>query len=308
MKRFFYLQWLLLLPIGIMTMLFGIQRNSLGCTLWAVAGNSTMNGGTLIAKNRDGYPNQLQWLKLARPRNQLAYLGLYANNSGKSGVRAGVNECGLVIINAVASKMKLKKKPYTPHLIEKLLSRCTNIPDVLRHQGWFRGSRYLLLADTEKIALVEIGPNGLFTVKTTDNASLYHTNHYIEPGMRFLNPNHINQSSRTRLDVIKKYLASQKKFSFGDFIKISNSQENGSDNSLWRKGRTAASVGTLATWIVWQPAFGKPALYVRLAHPRQKVKEYYFDLNTVFNYRYFKSRNLVELASTNPNRDIDRYR
>lgn len=291
--------------IALAIMILGVQKSGFACTIWAAAGKSVLHQGTLIAKNRDWYPGQAQRLKFVKYHKKFSYIALFADDGAASSIKAGVNEHGLVIVNAAASQITLRKKPYARSLMGKLLSRCMNIPDALSHPDWFHGSRFLLLADSRKIALVEIGKGGVFKVKTIANGKLCHTNHYVEPELEFLNPNPNNRSSLSRLRLIKKGLAAQKKYSFMDFITMSGINSETPGPSLWRNGKTPVAVRTLATWIVWQPYGGKPTLFVRLTNPRQKEQEYYFDLNKAFGDRRLKAESIPQIygyaATSKPN-------
>lgn len=287
MKKFTFMQFTIT-GFAVAIILLSFQKPGHACTLWAAAGNSVVKGGTLIAKNRDWEPNHSQELKVVRFKNRFRFIGLYDQNSEDDDLKAGVNEYGLVIINAIALDIPLRHHSHTNDLMERILSHCKNIPDVLHHRNWFRGARFLLLADRKSIMTVEIGPNGMPIVKTTDSATFCHTNHYIEPGFKIFNSKLINESSLDRYNFIREYLQSKKIFSLKDFVRISRSKTNGPDNSLWRIGKNPGSTRTMASWIVWQPVSGRPVLFVRLANPHERVQEYFFDLNQLFwDNRFF---------------------
>lgn len=268
--------------------LLNFQIPGYACTLWAAAGNSVVNGGTLIAKNRDWEPNHPQELKMVRFKNRYRFIGLYDKYSEDTSLKAGVNEFGLTVVNAAAPEIYLQHRAITMELLERILSQCKTVSEVFRHRDWFRGPRFLLLADRKTQMVVEIGPSGIFAIQTAQSGTLYHTNHYIETGFRAYNSNPVNESSLVRFNFIRKYLQSQKRFTLNDFVNISRSKINGPDNSLWRAGKTPSSTRTLASWIVWQPVSGRSVLFLRLANPHQRIKEYYFDLNQLFwDHRFF---------------------
>ena len=73
------------------------------CTLWAAAGSRVKGGGVIIAKNRDMPPDHRQELRLVKPPGGFRYLGLVAVDRDDASVKAGVNEKGLVIVDAAAS-------------------------------------------------------------------------------------------------------------------------------------------------------------------------------------------------------------
>lgn len=274
---------ILICGLGLIS-LFYCQKVSNACTLWAAAGNSVAKAGTIIAKNRDWEPVNSQELRLVRLDKGFRFIGLYDKNSRESGLKAGVNEYGLVAVNAAAPNINLCHRTNTIDLMERILSDCKTIHEVFNHRDWFHGSRFLLLADRKTLMAVEIGPNSLFTTKTTDSGTFCHTNHFIEPDFKKYNSYPINESSLARLSFIQNYLRTQKKFNFNDFIKISRSDRNGPDNSLWRRGKNPDSPRTMATFIVYQPIRGRAVLFVRFANLHAKIKEYHLDLNSLFQY------------------------
>jgi isopenicillin-N N-acyltransferase-like protein len=267
------------------------HHNLCACTLWAATGTNVKGRGTLIAKNRDWLPRYKQITKLVTPDNGLRYFGLFEKGNEKSGIKMGINEKGLVVVSASAIIPSHYKdsQPHTKGLNRKLLTSCSTIDEALARKELFKGPRFLLLADKNQIALIEIGLNSKFSVKELKNGVLYHTNHFIEPQFYYLNPSAFNQkklrrfiSSHERLKQISKFMTSKAEFGFEDFITISYSHDGQINNSIWREGKTPQSSRTLSSWVVWQPEKGTPYLFIRLADPNDEIKEYHLKVEDIF--------------------------
>jgi hypothetical protein len=200
------------------------------------------------------------------------YFGLFADGNDDPGLKAGINEKGLVVVSATSSVPKRDRAamPRTMNLLGKLLSTSATVDEALHHGAWFLGPRYLLLADREKAASVEIARDGKYGVVVTDRSALVHTNHYVFPEWRDQNPERIGPSSLERYRRAGELLGQGQQFTLDDFIRISGDRSSGPDHSLWREGATAASTRTLATWIVYLPPDGNVQLYVKIANPGQK--------------------------------------
>ena len=74
------------------------------CTLFAANGSVVDDGGTLLVKNRDWEPNQHQVIKFVPAKDGYSYFGLYAEGT-PAGMKAGINEKGLVVISATAGSI-----------------------------------------------------------------------------------------------------------------------------------------------------------------------------------------------------------
>ncbi|HWU41176.1 MAG TPA: C45 family autoproteolytic acyltransferase/hydrolase, partial [Candidatus Acidoferrum sp.] len=190
------------------------------CTLFAAAGKKVKGGGVLIAKNRDWRPDNSQSLRLVSPKTGYRYFGLFAEGNDEPGLKAGINEKGLVVVSATASIPKAAREamPRTKNLLGKLLTCCTTVDEALQHREWFQGPRYLLLADRGKAASIEIGPAGKSQVAVTDRSVLYHTNHYVTPALQDQNPNRIGQSSLERYRRVEDLLRQASQLDLEDFI------------------------------------------------------------------------------------------
>jgi hypothetical protein len=255
------------------------------CTLWSAAGESVVGGGTLIAKNRDWMPNHHQRLELSSIRDPgYRYLGLVAYGNDSPGLKAGVNSKGFVVVSASPPSYLEKDKNLkrVPGICEKLLAGCKTVKEALSHHSWFGKPQFLMLADSEETAIMEIGLDGMFRIQSTKSGVLSCTNHYIHPDLVNLNRDKPGLSSGKRLKKIQWFLASKGTFDVDDFIQISTSTDAGPDNSLWRTGSKPTSTRTLATWIVYQVSTGEALLYSKMANPGKEIKEYRFKLEDVF--------------------------
>ena len=177
------------------------------CTLWAANGSIVKDGGSLIVKNRDWMPNQREVLKYVLPSSGYRYVGLSAN--GKyPGIKAGINEKGLVVVSATVGSIPSKERRAMPHaggILVKLLRECSSVDEALSKTNLFLGLEILMIADKQKIATIEIGPEGKYSVTVKENDSVYHTNHYIKDEMLDFNQN-IGESSQARFNRIGQLL------------------------------------------------------------------------------------------------------
>ncbi len=255
------------------------------CTLWAAAGDAA-GGGTILAKNRDWYPNHRQIVKQVHPDGGYAYMGIYAENKKVySGFKAGINEKGLSIVNASASSIpraERKKMGYTWKVMEHVLARCATVEDALSYLSAVQGPRFLLLADRKEIAQVEIGPYGLKRVERKKNGTLYHTNHYKEFPLTGFNELP-GESSHVRDGRIGEILREKTSWTMDDFIAVTSDQAAGADDSIFRTGSTKKSEKTIASWVVRIPLEGTPEIYVRLLNPKEPVREVRLAGDALFN-------------------------
>src|SRR4030042_4848480 len=130
------------------------------CTLWARLGERAKEGAVLVGKTRDMPPNHAQELRLERPAGGYRFLGLYAANGPRPGLKDGINENGLVIVNAAASCLSQAERnrfPGPEDLMEKLLATCADVEAVLQKRDWFSHPAFFLIADPTRVALIETG-------------------------------------------------------------------------------------------------------------------------------------------------------
>ena len=240
------------------------------CTLWGAAGNAVDGGGVLIAKNRDWAPDHRQQLNIVRPKEGHRSVVLAAVGGAEPGTKAGVNEKGLVIVTATVNQVptaERKRVDQTKGLMSHLLARCASVEDVLKQIELFRRPVFYLVGDRREIAVIEVAPDGSRSITRTDSGTLHHTNHYcaIDPPdlKRKAGTSSTNRSAR-----IAELLKNPNRFyTVDDFIRFSEDEAAGPDNSIWRTGSDPHKTRSLATWLVSIPASGSPRLYLKTADP-----------------------------------------
>ena len=256
------------------------------CTLWAAAGEYIQDGGVLIAKNHDKESNQPDEMRLIIPKNGFSYLGLFPVKEKKlHNIVAGINERGLVVINATASTVPHKERNTgTEDTHEKILTSFESVDTVLENQSIFAKSHptFYMIADKLKIAVIEIGPRGEIAVRVAGKGILFHTNHYIDE--KLLNAyKKVDESSEIRLNRIQYLFTTHPSpLTMEDFIVFSEDRNDAPDNSIWRTDSTSKKERTMASWIVYIPKDGSPELYVKLTHPKKPEKTYSLKLDTSF--------------------------
>lgn len=255
------------------------------CTLWASNGSAVHGGGSMIVKNRDWVPNQHQFLKLVSSEIGYSYFGLYAE--GKyPGIKAGINKNGLVVISATVGSIPSgvrRGMPHTSGLLVKLLRECGSVDEVLARTDLFLGPEILMLADKHKVATIEIGPEGKFVATTKENDVTFHTNHYVYEGMEEFN-HMVGESSQIRYDRIGQLLSTvAEPCDFHRFISLSDDQNSGLDNSIFRRGSTPTKTRTMAVWAVQIPPEGSPTVYIRILNPKEEEKIFRIAAEEIFN-------------------------
>ncbi len=256
------------------------------CTLWAAAGDEWVKGGgTLIVKNRDWRPDHQQEVRLTTPKSGFRYFGLYALGKTSSGIKAGINEHGLVVVTATAGAIPEKervKMKGAGGVTSRLLSGCDSVESALQKKELFVGPQYIMLADRKHIAYVEIGDKGRHAIRCVDKGILYHTNHYLEPSMLEWN-RAIGESSRIRCERIKELLeGTPRPYTLNDFAAMSKDQHAGPDNSIHRTGSSEKVSATLACWIVALPPEGSPRLWLRILNPGKPERLIEADVDDIF--------------------------
>jgi hypothetical protein len=254
--------------------------------LYAAAGDEWVEGGgTLLVKNRDWQPNQQHELRLINPTSGHPYVGLFATGGESSGLKAGINEQGLVVVTATAGAIPEKERSAmkgAKGVTTRLLSGCDSVEAALKKTDLFLGPQYIMMADRKQVAYVEIGPEGKFAVNSTNKGFLRHTNHYLEEGMLPFNKT-IGESSRTRGNRIAQLLSeTPHPFNLKQCIAFSHDQTAGPDNSILRTGSKPTVSRTVAIWIVALPPTGSPRLYLKIMDPGQPERVIEADLDDVF--------------------------
>jgi isopenicillin-N N-acyltransferase like protein len=261
-------------------------ENSTPCTLWSASGKDFVkDGGTLIAKNRDWVPDHSQYLKNVTPKHGFRYFGLFAKGNDDPGLKAGINEKGLVVVSSSAGsvpKIDRNENNKTVGLMTKLLSDCESVDSVLKKEKLFIGAKNLMVADKNQVAIIEIGLNGEYSIRTEKNGTLTHTNHFIDDKMLKYNKK-IGKSSSIRFNRINEILCNASKpFTLEDFIAFSEDQTGGPDNSIWRTGSSPKEEKTLSTWLVYLSGNDKIQVFVKIANPGEEKKIFTFKFEDLF--------------------------
>lgn len=259
---------------------------SYACTLFAAQGKLTTYGGLVLVKNRDWFPDHHQELRLIRKAGAYQYLGLFAVDGPSPGLKAGVNEKGLVIVSAAADaipkavRMSISR---TKGLTGRLLSTCAGVDEVLTKGELFYGPTFLMVADATKIAMIEIGLEGKYATEVIQNGIYSHTNHYLIETMLPFNLQ-IPRSSKERLTLIKKLFSqTPPPYDLPTFLKFSTNQENGPDNSIFRIGGGPKKPRTLAIWAMETYEKEPPLLYVKIMNPGEQEKIFRANLREIFS-------------------------
>lgn len=264
---------------------------ALACTLWAAAGDAVLGGGTIIVKNRDWTPGESQRIEIFRPAGGYAYAALMAtreaqkNTGGQVEIDrpvAGVNEKGLTVVSAAASSLPRRDRQASTanhKLMAQILTLCGSVDEAMAlDRSRFRGPLFLMLADRDKIAIVEIGLEGMVAWRTQTNGVLYHTNHYLEPALQRFNRK-LGESSTARYARIAHLLqTSPKPYTFDSLLAFTRDHADGPDDSILRTGSTPTSPQTVAVFAVSLPASGETEVYVRLL---QEGKPEHEETNTL---------------------------
>ena len=256
------------------------------CTLWAANGNTVEGGGSLIVKNRDWLPDHQQKVKLILPEQGYRYIGLFTINGLHKGLKAGINEKGLVVVSATAGSIPAKERKgmaYIRALSARLLKECSSVDEAIAETRLFVGPQILMIADRKKVATIEIGPAGNYSVLVKDNGVLFHTNHYIDQSM--LEFNHTSGvSSQKRYGRIGELLNSAAQpYDLDTFISFSKDQTDGPDNSIFRTGSTPKKARTMAVWAVSIPQTLSPGLYVRILNPGEPERVLQMNTEDIFS-------------------------
>lgn len=251
------------------------------CTLFAAQGTMVQGGGTVIVKNRDWKP-EFQEMKYAKG-TRYQYYGLYGGNEEKMQLRGGVNEKGLVVFSAAASVIPKGEKKLMEgskkSALKEMLGSAASVEEALQMTNLFLGPKFLMIADKDEVAYVEIGDHGTYEIKRVKNGTLAHTNHYLEETLTQYNKNKAISSHR-RYERISELLKEKDgNITLPDLISYSQDQNDGPNNSIYRLGSTPTSTQTLATIGVWIHQDAPPDIYVKIRYnPEDQGKEDVYQL------------------------------
>lgn len=250
---------------SLLTFLWGAGIG-LACTLYGAIGAAVEGGGVLLGKTRDLAQEEEQVLVRETPRTGLAFLGIASRKSRR--ITAGINDKGLVVVNASASSVEDRTRNHIR--LEKIFSQAGSVEGALRllRQEGMESPIHYLLADPRHLALLEVFSPERHEIKATSDGILVHTNHYLLPSMGPLNGNP-GESSRRRMERIRK-LTSSPPFSPDRFMDFSRDHENGPGaNSICRHhlpGKKSGKI-TVSALVVRLDPIKSPEVWVRLGHP-----------------------------------------
>jgi isopenicillin-N N-acyltransferase-like protein len=249
------------------------------CTLFAAAGKSVQGGGVIIAKNRDRSP-LTSGLQVFIPPAGYRHLGLVSLDSPNAPAVAGINEKGLVVVDASPSSLPLKEEDCSAiPLTQALLTRCASVQEVLAQKELFCASYpvFEMVADRHQVAIIEVAPGGQVSVQAIDRGTLCHTNHYLSSQLLWANQT-AHHSSQVRFRRISRLFDREwKPFTFADFLVFSQDRVAGPDDSLNRLGSTPEKTRTLATFVV-HLADDAPHVFVRMSNPGEPDRIVNFSL------------------------------
>jgi Predicted choloylglycine hydrolase len=248
-------------------------------------GKKSKAAGPSSPRTGDWEPTQVQEIKRVVPRDGFRYLGLYASDEEGTGLKAGINEKGLVVVTATASVVpdERRSNPQKKTISSaEILKTCTTVEEVTGQLDRFTHAAFYLVADKNKVAVIEVGPGGKATARITENGTIAQTNHYLNEQLRILNKK-VSKSSRERYARIRELLSKDPDgLTLDDFVTFSEDKNAGPDNSICRTGGSPTRSRTLATWIIENPAEGTPRLYLKIADPDKPQKTMRISLDEKF--------------------------
>ena len=244
-----------------------------GCTLFGAVGSGVEGGGVLIGKTRDRPESLEQVFVIQKPEGRFQYRGICTK--GKA-VTSGINEKGLIIVNAAASHIEGREKKATSP--GKILSRASSVEEVIEmlRKGKILGPIFYLVGDRQQIALIEVAEKGRYAIEVKKNGILFHTNHFIFKELTRYNPK-VGKGSSARLQRIEQLL-SKDPFTREGFIAFTKDHENGpGDRSICRhfEKDVHSSERTISAAVYYLPKEGPPEVWVSLGQPCQSIFEKY---------------------------------
>lgn len=247
------------------------------CTAWEVAGDYVNGTGTLLAKNRDYTYGEYNYLKVV-DNGGYKFLGLYANTGNKG----GVNEKGLSVLSLSAPAHWAHQKDLTTtddltkFNITWILEHYSSVDETLaalKNANWHTHPQFLAIADSQKIAYIEFGPYGMYSIKSTSNGTLAHTNHYLEDDLLQFNPDKAGYES-IRYEKALEQLSSSSTISFDDLKNFTQ------DPVVWYKH---AKLMTYSSFIINSQPNGAIKIWIKIENPGNEPFIDAFDLADVFS-------------------------
>ncbi len=266
------------------------------CTLWAATGSTVKDKGTLVAKNRDNNEGLITELRFITREKGFRFVGLF-DIEADGYVVSGINEKGLSVINATAASVPDKKRNVAKEdLTERLLISFDSVDSLLKEEAMFENSHpaFYIVADTDRMALVEVAPGNKASIKISRDGIFTHTNHYLEEKLFSFNE-HKTPNSRKRLDRIDHLMSSSPlPLTLEKFIAVSEDSGNNRDDSILKICDKPKKVCTLASWVIYIPKKGSPDLYVKLPGSKEPEKIYRFILDDKFWAERFQAISAVK--------------
>jgi hypothetical protein len=260
------MSFLLNLAVGLLLSL--AWQPAQACTLFAAVGQSVQGGGAIIAKNRDRTP-LASGLKVFAPQAGYRHVGLVSLDAPAAPAVAGINEKGLVVVDASPSSLPITEEDASAvPLTQALLTRCASVQEVLAQKELFGASYpvFEMVADRHQAAIIEVAPGGQVSIQAISQGTLCHTNHYLASPLLWANQTP-HRSSQVRYKRISRLLDQQRgPFTFADFLVCSQDRSAGPDNSINRVGSTPDQTRTLATFVV-HLSDEAPHVFARMTNP-----------------------------------------
>jgi hypothetical protein len=266
------------------------------CTLWSAIGPVVRDKGTLVAKNRDNTEGLITELRFVTREKGFRFVGLF-DIEADGYVVSGINEKGLSVINATAASVPDKKRNVAKEdLTERLLLSFDTVDSLLKEEAIFENSHpaFYIVADTDRMALVEVAPGNKASIKISRDGIFTHTNHYLDEKL-FSSNEHKTPNSRKRLDRIDRLMSiSPLPLTLEKFIAVSEDSGNSQSDSILKVCDKPKKVCTLASWVIYIPKKGSPDLYVKLPGSKEPEKIYRFILDDKFWAEQFQAISIVK--------------
>lgn len=189
------------------------QPASEGCTTWAAAGEMTVDGAPLLAKNRDYRPEHQALQCLARVEPDGAHPYLCLTSAGSPGVfSSGINAAGLAVADTYVASDDTGPGIARYSLMMHLLERFSRVSEAVAYLGTAPhfGDGNVTLADAQgDLAVFELAhsaqavrrPAGGFIASTNHFSAPETSSHWVED-----NPPRLQGNSEARRRVVEAAL------------------------------------------------------------------------------------------------------
>lgn len=248
----------------------------IACTIWASAGDSVAEKGTIVGKNRDNSPSLHTRLALVFPVKGFRFLGIL-DIEADGYVVAAVNEKGLVVVNASANSVRRSERHVAVEdVTRRILENFDSVDSLDKQRDFLRKTHpaIYIVADQEKIMSVEVAPRGNVAITVKDNGSFAFTNHYTSEGLADANEK-ISHESLARFKRINQLLGGLPgAHTLDDFISLSRDRNSGGPGAMMRVSRKGSKIRTLATWIIRLEPGSAPTVYVQIFNEGRKPETF----------------------------------